>query len=328
MAQFKRRISPELAAALDTLADPAAPPNWWKDVLASKDLLLAVRGGYLNAYANGQSVFKIGNETGTGCDRDGNPLVTIHYKYLLEPSRPAGKEYVRFTGASFEADPRDLVCTAYHPGVTLPRLVAAAKVYAGREKPGVHIIAAANTSVVDLEIAFTETGEGEDDPRALRIDLAALHPDGDTAARLVFYEAKCADDARLRSAKGDAEVVRQMETYDAFLRGRAGDLARAYIDVCRTLVTLRGDRSVRPPAPIVLDVAEGRRTLSVDMVARLLVFGFDRDQKDGEIFVRHMNALQTRLARPLVAKGKPASFDLLKDYVRFPSPVATPGAAE
>jgi hypothetical protein len=66
----------------------AAEPgkNWWKEVLANENLLLAVRGGYLNAYAQGQSIFKIGAENETGIDNDGNPVVSIHYKYLLEPS--------------------------------------------------------------------------------------------------------------------------------------------------------------------------------------------------------------------------------------------------
>jgi hypothetical protein len=55
MSDFKRTLSPELIDALKKLAYPKAPPNWWKDVLANKDLLLAVRGGYLNAYVKGRA---------------------------------------------------------------------------------------------------------------------------------------------------------------------------------------------------------------------------------------------------------------------------------
>jgi hypothetical protein len=74
------------------------------------------------------------------------------------------------------------------------------------------VIAAQNSTVVDLEVAFTETSEAGGDVRAFRIDLAALHLDGDSKAKLVFYEAKRADDIRLRTgSKGDAEVVTQME---------------------------------------------------------------------------------------------------------------------
>ena len=274
----------------------------------------------MNAYAHGQSVFKIGTENGTGLDTDGNPVVSIHYKYLLEPSRPRGKEYVRFTGKSFLLEPRDVIRTNYETGRTLPRLIAAASVYAGKEKQGVHVIAAQNPTVVDLEVAFTETGEAGEDVRAFRIDLAALHPDGDSKAKLVFYEAKRADDIRLRTgSEGDAEVVTQMVRYDKFLHTSASDLARAYKDVCATLVKLRS-RGSRSLSQIIRDVAAETpaRTLSVDPVARLLVFGFDQDHKDGEIFMGHIKTLQARLARPVVAKGNPASFDLLKDYLRFP----------
>jgi hypothetical protein len=280
-------------------------------------LLLAVRGGYLNAYAQGQSVFRIG----PGLDTDGNPVVLIHYKYLLEPDCP-GKEYIRFIGKSFVIDPHEVICTHYKFDRTLPRLITAASRYAKEEKKGVHVIASQNPTVVDLEIAFTETGEAEE--RALRIDLAALHPDGVGKANLVFYEAKRADDIRLRTgSKGDAEVVTQMESYDKFLRTSAPDLARAYKDVCATLVKLCS-RSSRSPDQIIREVGAEppTRTLSVDPAARLLVFGFDQDQKKGDIFRGHIEALKGRLAGRVVAKGNPASFDLRKDYVRFPPSAA------
>jgi hypothetical protein len=194
MTEFKRYLSDELLGALNKLADPEAPPNWWQEVLDSKDLHLAVRGGYLNAYAQGQSVFKIG----PGLD-NGNPVVSINYKYLLEPSLAPGKEYIRFNGKSFLVKPGDVICTNYEPGHTLPRLIAAASRYAEEEKKGVHVIAGKNPTVVDLEIAFTPTGEALEHSRALRIDLAALHPDGEDKAKLVFYEAKRAGDSRLRA---------------------------------------------------------------------------------------------------------------------------------
>jgi hypothetical protein len=42
---FKRGLSPNCVAALKELSDSSAD-NWWKEVLESKSLLLAVRGGY------------------------------------------------------------------------------------------------------------------------------------------------------------------------------------------------------------------------------------------------------------------------------------------
>ena len=58
---LKRGLSDSQIAGLKGLADSPAD-NWWKEVLESKDLLLAVRNGYLNAYVKGQSVFKIAFE--------------------------------------------------------------------------------------------------------------------------------------------------------------------------------------------------------------------------------------------------------------------------
>lgn len=321
MSYFKRGLSKELTKVLDDLAaDPGK--NWWKEVLDNKELLLAVRGGYLNAYAQGQSIFKIGAENGTGLDTEGNPEVSIHYKYLLEPSFP-GKEYIRFTSKSFLVEPCKVICTNYKSDWTLDRLINAASPYTSEEKKGVHVIARKNPTVVDLEIAFTQTGEAEEDAKALRIDLAALHEDGDSKAKLVFYEAKRADDSRLRARPGgEPEVIKQMQSYNKFLRTSVSDIARAYKDVCATLVKLC-TRSSRLASQIIREVgAESpKRTLSVDPVARLLVFGFDRDQKKGDLFIRDIPVLQKHLECPVVAKGNPESFDLIEDYKRF-SPYA------
>jgi len=326
MSKFKRYLSPQLIGALNKLADPLAPLNWWQDVLDSNDLHIAVRGGYLNAYSQGQSIFKIGAENGTGLDTEGNPVVSINYKYLLEPSRPPGKRYIRFTGKSFLINPHEVICTDYEPHRTLNRLIDGASPYTSEEKKGVHVIARKNPTVVDLEIAFTQTGEAEEDVKALRIDLAALHEDGDSKAKFVFYEAKRADDSRLRARPGGKpEVIKQMQSYNKFLRTSASDIARVYKDVCATLVKLC-TRSSRLPSQIIREVgAESpKRTLSVDPVARLLVFGFDRDQKKGDLFILDIPVLQKHLECPVVAKGNPESFDLIEDYKRFPpyAPVA------
>src|SRR6266550_1707674 len=89
MAKFWRGLTPDRTNALKALAARDGD-NWWKEVLASKDLLLGVRGGYLNAYVKGQSVFRIRFEDVT----DGKQLrVETHYKYLVKPTRK--QEYVR-----------------------------------------------------------------------------------------------------------------------------------------------------------------------------------------------------------------------------------------
>src|SRR5580692_11762823 len=94
--------------------------------------------------------------------------------------------------------PASIVQTSFVPSETVKQLVASAETYSGEEKRGVHEIAKRNSSVIDLEIAFTKTGE--DGKRSSpRIDLGALQVVGEGDASLTFYEAKLASDVRLAS---------------------------------------------------------------------------------------------------------------------------------
>jgi hypothetical protein len=211
MAEFKRGLSEDCTAALRRLAN-ASTDNWWKDVLASKELLLAVRGGYLNAYVKGQSVFKIGSESQSGIDTKGQPQVSIHYKYLIEPELEDGSPYIPFDGKTFSIYPAKVVRTSYTPGVTLQRLVKTAARFSGAEKAGVHRIATNEPRVVDLEIAFTRSGDAGEKPTAPRMDLAVLIPGKSKEARLVFCEAKCADNVELwKLEKGHSSEEPQKE---------------------------------------------------------------------------------------------------------------------
>ena len=90
---FNRGLSKECIDALKRLAREPGD-EWWKEVLANKDFLLAVRGGYLNAYAKGQFIFKIGPKV-----VGGGPRIKPHYKYLLEPE-PERSPHAQFTRKS------------------------------------------------------------------------------------------------------------------------------------------------------------------------------------------------------------------------------------
>src|SRR6267378_2607551 len=165
---FKRGLTQKSLEALQELSDSSAD-NWWKEVLESKSLLLAVRGGYLNAYVKGQSVFKIGFEKdGAG---GGQPRLAIHYKYLIKPDLEKKDPYVSFDGRTFALDPSTIVNTAYESKLTLPQLIKTASRFSGAEKSGVHKIAQNEPKVVDLEVAFTQAGE-ESGLSAPRMDLA------------------------------------------------------------------------------------------------------------------------------------------------------------
>lgn len=232
MTKFARYLPPQLIEALANLASQAAP-NWWQEILANDNLHLAIRNGSLNVYAKGQSVFKV--ELGD----NSQPIMTTHYKYLLKPNMPSGQEYVSFDGTKFligknDLNPERFFQRSYSVNETIPELVQAALGYSNPEKAGVHLIAKANSNVVDMEIAFSTLREPEDpapstEPNvavkktkssAQRIDLAALRENGDGKALLVFYEAKRFDDARLafRTAQGSPPFATSCMTPFASVR--------------------------------------------------------------------------------------------------------------
>lgn len=320
VADFRRGLSDDLMAALNRLTrEPGG--QWWKDVLANKDLLLAVRGGYLNAYARGQSIFKIGPKMVGGV-----PRVETHYKYLIEPEMEEGSPYVQFDGEKFLADPTTLVRTGYVPEVTLQRMIRTASRFSGAEKQGVHRIAAKEPKVVDLEIAFSE-GDFGGKSTAPRMDLAVLIPGAPGSASLVFCEAKCADNVELwkLAENKDSEdaaliaCVSQIRTYETFI-GDAGNhdaLVAAYVSACQTLVDLHEQGYRRNLDPLVEAVATKRMQLAIHPSVFLLVYGFDADQKKGAV----RNGLAKLGARDMlghrvIAKGDPRSFSLSNDIFR------------
>jgi hypothetical protein len=164
MVSFKRGLSKECKTALRELAAMDGT-NWWKEVLTCKDLLLAVRGGYLNAYKAGQSVFKIGPDV-----IDRKPRVKSHYKYLVEPNLEENP-YIEFDGDNFAVDPAKVVQTRYQSSRTLRNLINTAERFSGEEKKGVAQIVEKEPKVVDVEIAFTRSGDPGEKSTAPRMDL-------------------------------------------------------------------------------------------------------------------------------------------------------------
>jgi hypothetical protein len=327
MAEFVRSLPTQLAIALGKLAEEKNP-NWWKEILDNPDLHLAIREDYLNVYARGQSVFMIelSKEMKDGARR---PIMRTHYKYLLRSRMPSGKEYVTFDGKDFlmkgePIKPGLLIQTVYSSNETVPQLVQTAISYSNAEKSGVHVIAKENSNVIDMEIAFskvrepedpTTSKESDDDMRgktkstAPRIDLAALHEDGAGKARLVFYEAKRFNDQRLWGNK--PEVLRQINKYDAVLDSKEDELKTAYKNVCEGLLKLRHKESAKRLSPLICDVALGRRELEIDKVSRLVVFGFDEDQKkNGLERLKSVLKEQGLDGHRLITKGSPKGLKL------------------
>lgn len=324
---FGRGVTRESMLELQKLASSPSD-NWWKEVLGAKELLLAVRNGYLNAYAKGQSVFKVDFEkTEGGAIR---PLPAIHYKYLIKPALEKDP-YVAFDGVKFAIDPSDIVHTMYQSKLTLPHLIRTAARFAGAEKTGVHTIAQKEPKVVDLEVAFTAAGQGES-PSAPRMDIAVLVPGARGNASLVFCEAKCFDNRELWSletkaladvsAERQISVVAQIDKYQTFIRNETNrkELVRAYGKVCKTLVEFGHQDSRRKCDELIQRVATGEAELTIHPSVYLLVYGFDDDQKKGAL-AKRLKALREKGLR-IIAKGKPSEFSLAKDILRIESKMA------
>ena len=114
---------------------------------------------------------------------------------------------------------------------------------------------------------------------------------------MVFHEAKHFTNKELR-ARADRErpVVGQMERYRKTLLKHADAISRSYRDVCRALVRIEAMRRVAaeitghtPPSdldPLIARVAQDDILPEIDPEPRLVVFGFDKDQRDGPVYVR------------------------------------------
>ncbi len=289
-------------------------PNWWNETLRSKDLFVAVRDGYLNAYVNGQSVFRIEGERGPDGIR---PRVAIHYKYLLKPSVAKGTEYVTFDGIRFlqkgqPLDPQSIVQTGYRPGETLTELIKAAKVYSNAEKQGVAEIIKKNLNVIDVEAAFAKPSDNGGRTTAPRLDIVALQKVDRETAALVFYEAKRASDTRLRSNGGEPEVVAQLKNYSRFLEDHSEQIVEAYRNACKALVDLRAPIQTIKTDDLIQGAACGKLRIKVDTKPRLVVFEFDAAQKGGDAFKKRHAALM-EFGIVVRAKGNPKDFNLTRD---------------
>jgi hypothetical protein len=313
MRTFKRGLSEQCKNALKALAIESRD-NWWKDALKSKELLLAVRHGYLNAYFRGQSIFKIGPE------RDGKLSIATHFKYLIKRDLEDRSSYIPFDGKNFVIAPAKVVLTQYTPGSTLPELIQTARRYAGAEKKGVHRIAAKESRVVDIEIAFTSSGEAGERSTSPRMDVAVLVPWPPGSVSVVFCEAKCADNAELWredaiAGEKSIAVARQIATYEEFIRKSDTSLIDAYTSVCKTLLELQNQGWKRERNALVEDVATGRVSLKVHDHVYLLVYDFDADQRKGAV-KRRLEILADMLGKRVIAKGNSGSFSLSDDILR------------
>jgi len=187
VTKFERRLGTSEQKNKAVLEYLQSKPCWWRDVLDARyrsrnnveerQLLIAVRNGYLNAYADGHSILKIGFKTsGDGVQ----PRCEIHRKYVSGPQ--AGDGHLIFDGKQVGGKPYE------SPG-TLQSWITTALDYAnekkrGAEKRGVAAIATRNPDIIDVEMALpaNEPVEAGTSKTARRMDLVALERAGDGRA--------------------------------------------------------------------------------------------------------------------------------------------------
>jgi len=191
-------------------------------------------------------------------------------------------------------------------------LKRSARWYAEAEKTGLHQILKSNRNVIDVEItlshqsdeeAAVEEGKGQARRVADRIDFAAIQERGDKPY-IVFFEAKRFDNSELKSKEGDPRVFGQVRRYEKFIKDNASAIGTSYKRVCHNLLDLAPDRAYSS----VKKVAESTDQLSVDTDLRLLVFGFDDDQRVGKVWNKHRTKLYNYFNDLLLLKGSASEF--------------------
>lgn len=284
---FRRRLGVNETQTNAILNLLRAKPKWWDNVLNAsyrgldgkiRQLLIAVRDGYLNAYADGQSVLKISFAA------NGQPRCEVHRRYVFGPQAEAGADYVVYDLSQID-DPN-----------TLRELIDTALYYAGDEKRGVATIAANHPNTIDVEMTLpaNEPVEPNTKKTAPRMDLVALER-ADDGVRVAFYEVKQFSNPELR-ANLKPKVLTQLKKYEDYVSApiRRAQVIDAYRNAC---VILRDIAAMRGTAigSLVHEVANNPRLLvNLDPKPRLIVFGYSSKQARDKHWLQHEKVLHDR----------------------------------
>jgi hypothetical protein len=295
-----RKIDPGFIDALEKLAT-SLEPNWWQDVLADNDLFIAVRRNSLNVYYRGASIFRI--------DWNGSRVTpSTHAKYLVRQAQT----YVPLLDGQFLHPASTLTWDRYEGVETLRQMMRSALPFAGPEKSGLHPLLVGDPAIIDTEIALSrEVMEEGDTQRQDRLDAAVIR---NTVAGLeiVFCEAKHFTNPALRANGGNLPAVfKQIEDYEKALGRYAQSLANGYVEVAKAFVRINKMRGLvrNGDAPKLHEairlIAENGIPPVIDTKPHLLIFGFDKAQRDDPAWKAHLKRLEDRLIGRVRAIGNP-----------------------
>lgn len=307
MSSFKRGISSDFVAALN---EEYERNSWWTKIVDDHNLFVAIRDEYINVYYKGNSLIRLDFNKGEF-------IAKTHYKYLVKPNLNKNENCLIKTTENMAFIPESSKGTLdYYLTKSLYEIESikkASTAYGGIEKEGIQKILNSNINIIDLEVALTKTAlQSEDDidkDSAKRIDFAAIHENAQSQFELVFFEAKHYSNKELR-AKGNAlpaVLKKQIPTYEKLLDQYESDIKTSYKRVCKNLIDLLPNRSFTKS---IIAIANGA-DFNVNFQPRLVIFGFDDDQKKGNIFKTHIKKLNDTIGKKRVLlKGDP------KDFVR------------
>jgi len=295
--KFNRGLDDEFVDHLNALYDNGE--SWWKDLMDDGSVFLAIRDNYLNFYYRGCSLLELAWQR-----KNRMAVGKIHYKYLLKPSMKP--EYISVINGKLKF--RIETDNLFPNRICVVDLKKSVKRYAEEEKSGVHdiIMDKKNYNVVDVEIALS------DGSSAKRIDIATLRQTEDGPV-LKFFEAKHFKNKELRAQKDAVPaVVNQLTEYEELLDTHKEDINDSYSRVWSILSKLHGFKERNENRFSQLEsVKRNWKPLSVDTKPKLVVFGFDEDQRDGNVWKMHRRKLKKELGKDrLIFRGQAKYIDL------------------
>jgi len=295
MSKFERGIKSQ--AFIDALNLLRKNPNsFWSRMMNDKELYIAIRNESLNVYFQGNSLCEL-------TYKNDQIIGKTHYKFLINPK--IKKSYLESANGVFNLQLHSSFFVNSYDDLDL--IKRSMSVYRGVEKQGVHTISTIGANVIDVEIAFEKDAILPNIRKSTdRIDFLRLESHNNQT-KLVFYEAKLFNNKEIRAIVGaKPPVIDQLHDYIKAIKKHEPDILNSYVLVCRNLhdlgLTKSGD---------LADTIQNINSLSIDYTPRLVIFGFDQDQKKGNTYTSHLSNLRSFTKCPIIPKGNPSSFKSL-----------------
>lgn len=307
----QRRFDNDFLDALEYLARSTSEDNWWRDVLAHPDLVIAVRNNSLNVYYWGASIFKIEWKRKSIVPK-------THVKYLIKNKQTI----IPLKNGNFDYKKNNHMIDSYTKEKTLKSIINSSKRFSGNEKRGLHLPLVGNNDLIDVELSLSMKEEEEENTEQLdpggvieknhkhRLDAAAVRLGAGNIPTIFFCEAKDFTNTDLRATGDeDPDVLNQIASYERSLRKHSEELSAWYLKVARALVRIDTMRQAvgnipSRAGPLLRQIAENDTQPSIDIKPHLLIYGFDEAQRDHKEWKdHHYSKLQTKLDGRIKAKG-------------------------